>query len=186
MWPPPDPPVVMDDPEPWYRTRAGLLVVLVYGLLTLVAVAASTGQPFEGVFFVNETADASVNATPSGSAPNATGVVGPPLAIPPHIYLYGFLGAMAYAFTSIVAKFERGFTGVVRVGLRALAALPLAGGVFLLAGALGIPTEDGRLVAGMAFLVGLYISLTLKALGGLAERLLGVTGGGSSDDEDDP
>lgn len=148
---------------PWYRTRRGIVVVGLYAGLTVAGVTISTGVAFASFVF-------------GPPAPDG----GPLLRIPPYIYLYGFLGAMAYAFTSVIAKFERGTAGVVRVGLRVLAALPLAAGVFLLAGALGIEPSDGRLVAGLAFLVGLYVNLTLKALGGLAERLLGVTSDGGT------
>lgn len=150
----------MSDDPPWFRTNRGLAVVFVYALLTLVGVVLSTEPGALGGL---------------GPDLNVSAQTGPSAAIPPAIYLYGFLGAMAYAFTSIIAKFERGTTGVVRVGIRALAALPLAAGVFLLAGTLGISAANGRVLAGTAFLVGLYVNVTLKALGGLAERLLGAT-----------
>lgn len=138
------------DPTPWYRTRRGPPVVLGYAVVTLVVLSLSTGWLLDG------TAGASLHEP-----------------IPLDVYLYGFLGGMTYAFTSLIARFERGFTGVVKVGLRALAALPLAAGVYLLAGPLGLPTGDAAVVAGLSFLVGLYVNLTLKALGGLADRLYG-------------
>lgn len=141
--------------------------MLVYAVLTLVGIVISTEPSTLSASFLDV---------------NVLTAHGPSTAVPPAIYLYGFLGAMAYAFTSIIAKFVRGLTGVVRVGLRVVAALPLVAGVFLLAGALGIEASDGRLIAGLAFLVGLYVSLTLKALGGLAERLLGVTSDGDTSD----
>lgn len=157
----------MASEPPWYRTNRGIAVVVLYAVLTLLAITLSTEPRLPMGDSYLDVSDAN----------------GPSTAIPPAIYLYGFLGAMAYAFTSVVGKFERGPTGVARVGLRVLAALPLAAGVFLLAGALGIEAPDGRLLAGMAFLVGLYVSLTLKALGGLAERLLGVRSGGDNADQ---
>lgn len=148
----------MSAPTPWYRTRRGTLVVTIYALGTVLALLVSTGWGVGTPFFTS------------------TGSGNPTTLVPSFVYLYSFLGAMAYAFTSVVAKFERGVTGVVRVGLRALAALPLAAGVFLLAGALTIETGGPRTIAGIAFLVGLYVNLTLKALGGLADRLYGRTG----------
>ena len=141
---------------PWYETRHGLVVITVYGLLTLGAVLLTTGWMVGVEGF----------AYPS---PVETGVV------PGQIYVYAFLGAMAYAFTSIVAKFERGTAGVLRVGVRAMAALPLAAGVFLLSSRLGY-VASGNVVTGVAFLVGLYVNVTLKALGGVADRLFGRTG----------
>lgn len=151
-------------PTPWYRSWRGIAVVALYGVLTVAAVAVSTGWLVEASFFPD--ADTTV---PTGQ-------------VPPYVYLYAFLGAMAYAFTSVVAKFERGTVGVLKVGLRALAALPLAAGVFLLSNALGIDATSGRFVAGLAFLVGLYVNLTLRALGGLADRLYGRVPS-SNDDE---
>lgn len=140
---------------PWYRSRRGIGVVTLYGVLTVAAVAASTGWLVGPSFF------------PAADSTVQTGQV------PAYVYLYAFLGAMAYAFTSVVAKFERRTVGVLKVGLRAIAALPLAAGVFMLSNALGIDATSGQFVAGAAFLVGLYVNLTLRALGGLADRLYG-------------
>lgn len=165
----------MSDETPWYRTGRGIAVVGIYAVLTLVALYLSTDPaPAEGLFFPNET------ATAADGAANRSVDARPSTAIPAFVYLYAFLGAMAYAFTSIVAKFQRKTEEVVKVGLRALAALPLAAGVFLLAGALGI--DEAASVGGVAFLVGLYVNLTLKALGGLAERLYGGSDGEESDE----
>lgn len=141
----------MPDETPWYRTRRGPPVVVAYAVVTLAVVAVTTGW---GVDWSSDF-EASV---------------------PVYVYLYGVLGGMTYAFTSIVAKFERGFRGIVRVGIRAVAALPLAAGVYLLAGPLGLPTGEASLMAGLSFLVGLYVNVTLKALGGLADRLFGRSG----------
>lgn len=146
---------------PWYRTWHGLVVIAAYGLLTLGAAVVSTGWPVGSSFFPDP---ASVS----------TGQV------PGYVYVYAFLGGMAYAFTSVVAKFERGTPGVLRVGIRAMASLPLAAGVFLLSDALRIDASGGQFVAGLAFLVGLYVNVTLKALGGVADRLFGRTAAGDS------
>ncbi|MFB6353524.1 MAG: hypothetical protein ABEJ92_05505 [Halobacteriales archaeon] len=159
----------MPEEPPWYRSGRGIAVVVIYGLLTLVALAVSTEPAALGDGYLGV---------------NTSSLTGPSTRVPPAVYLYGFLGAMAYAFTSIVAKFERGPTGVLRVGLRALAALPLAGGVYLLAGMLGLSGVSGSAIAGVAFLVGLYVNLTLKALGGLADRLYGRVPGGTGDGSD--
>ncbi len=156
----------MTDGKPWYQSARGITVVAVYAALTLVGLAISTApEAAEPLVFQNATAEGAAEL--------------PASAVPPIVYLYAFLGAMAYAFTSVVAKFERDTREVVKVGLRALAALPLAAGVFVLAGALGV---EGAPVAGVAFLVGLYVNLTLKSLGGLAERLYGP---GEDDDAEE-
>lgn len=163
-----------EDPEPesetearpWFRTWHGITVVAVYGVLTVGAALVTTGWRVDpGQFFTVDT---------TGSQ------------VPGFVYVFAFLGAMAYAFTSVVAKldpgteaFERGTPALLRVGLRAMAALPLAAGVFLLWNNLGFGSGsngmDGQVVAGVAFLVGLYVNVTLKALGGAAERVLGRT-----------
>lgn len=143
----------------WYRTWTGWVVVSVYAVLTVAGVAVSAG------LFVGTDAF----TTPDSGA-----------RVPWFVYLYGLLGAMAYAFTSLLSGLgeagEASVRRLVRIGLRVLAALPLAGGVYLLAALLSLPTS-GRTAGGLAFLVGLYVSLTLKALGGLAERLYGAAGG---------
>jgi len=116
------------------------------------------------------------------------------MRVPPAIYLFGFLGATVYVFTSFAQQFEDDDQYRLKILSRTVAVLPLAAGVYLLA--LAFPGIDGdltvlaadtsgsngatqtdRLVAGVAFLAGIYVSTTLKALGGLAERLLGVSPG---------
>lgn len=146
----------MPEAKPWYQTKRGPPVVAGYAILTLAVLAVSSGWLLEW---------------PSGVAD---------ASVPGYVYLYGFLGGMTYAFTSLVAKFERGIDGVVRVGIRALAALPLAAGVYLLAVPLGVPADSVRLLAGLSFLVGLYVNVALKALGGLADRLFGRVRSGTS------
>lgn len=124
------------------------------------------------------------------------------MRIPPAIFLFGFLGATVYVFTSFAQQFDDNDQYRLKILSRTVAVLPLAAGVYLLA--LAFPGIDGeltvlaadtsgsgasqtdRLVAGLAFLAGIYVSTTLKALGGLAERLLGVSPGqrDSQDEED--
>jgi len=96
-----------------------------------------------------------------------------------------------------------------KVLCRTVAVLPLAAGVYVLAFAFpgvsgelsalsaNVTTNDSsvngadRLVAGLVFLAGIYVSATLQALGSLADRLLGTddaTGTGGRTDrngEDD-
>lgn len=110
--------------------------------------------------------------------------------VPAAIYLFGFLGATVYVFTSFAKQFGEAGRYRLKILSRTVAVLPLAAGVYLLALAFpGIEgdltvlaastgkqsaTQTDRLVAGLVFLAGIYVSTTLKALGGLAERLLGI------------
>jgi hypothetical protein len=141
----------------WYDTRFGLWSFWGAVVLTLVVVGLST----------------------------ATGSI----EVPRFVYVFGFLGAMVYVFTSFAKRFAADGRYVMKILSRTVAVLPLAAGVFLLSGAFldvdaaALPGDPGtRLVAGLVFLAGIYVSITLQALGELAERLLGVSGG--SDDAD--
>lgn len=150
--------------ESWYDSRIGR--VLYWGLVaaTLVAVALSS-----------------------------TGAFGNDPEIPSGVYLFAFLGASVYAFTSFAKRFDERDRYRLKVLSRTIAALPLATGVYLLAFAFtgfdgGAGAADGaangtqglsgeRVVAGLVFLAGLYVSTALQALGGIADRLLDTDGG---------
>lgn len=100
--------------------------------------------------------------------------------IPPRIYLFGFLGSMVYVFTSLAEKFDEEDRYTLEISSKGIAAFPLAAGVYLLAFA--FPVTDGsasgqsaeRIISGLVFLSGAYVSLTLRGLGSLARRMLGV------------
>lgn len=111
------------------------------------------------------------------------------MRIPVVIYLFGFLGASVYAFTSFAKRFDEDGRYRLKILSRTVAVLPLATGVYLLAfafpgvsgdlNALNVSatkqaTPTDRSVAGLVFLAGIYVSATLRALGGIAERLLGL------------
>lgn len=120
------------------------------------------------------------------------------LSIPPAMYLFGFLGATVYAFTSFAGRFDEEDRYRLKILSRTAAVLPLATGVYLLAfafvggsgdgSALGTTSGDltstDRVVAGLIFLAGIYVSVTLRALGNLAERLLGVSGNAENGTDD--
>ncbi|MFB6269836.1 MAG: hypothetical protein ABEH83_07820 [Halobacterium sp.] len=141
----------------WYDTRWGRLFYWGILVATLVGVAASAL------------------------------VTGLKMQVAPAVYLFGFLGATVYVFTSFAKEFGRAGRYRLKILSRTVAVLPLAAGVYLLAMAFpgvegdldalagaGSVSDADRLVAGLVFLAGIYVSATLKALGGLAERLLGV------------
>ncbi|MES3161852.1 MAG: hypothetical protein PPP55_09840 [Halorubrum sp.] len=155
----------------WYGTRAGR--TLYWGLIvaTLLAVGVSTaGFP------------AFLEAILPVSLPDVE------TTIPPYVYLFGFLGATVYAFTTFARRFDEHGRYRLKVFSRTVAAFPLVAGVYLLAFAfLGFGTEAGgdpangvdtvareRVIAGLVFLAGLYVSTTLLALETVANRLLGV------------
>jgi hypothetical protein len=118
-------------------------------------------------------------------------VSGIEMGIPLSVYLFGFLGATVYVFTSFAKRFDEAGRYRLKLLSRTIAVLPLASGVYLLALAFpGISgelstletptaasevTSTDRLVAGLVFLAGIYVSATLRALGGLADRLFGLS-----------
>ena len=121
--------------------------------------------------------------------------VGIAMRIPASVYLFGFLGAAVYAFAHFAKQFERAGRYRLKILSRTVAVLPLSAGVFLLAGVfidppgsaatLGEPglSSTERLVGGLVFVAGIYVSTTLKALDALAKRTLGYPG--SQADRDD-
>jgi hypothetical protein len=139
----------------WFRDPRSKRLVVAYVVLTLLGVGASIQivQDTVGGLFVDGY-EASV-------------------AVPGTIYLFGLLGALTYAFTSLTFGEDKDRYGVVQLGLRVIAALPLAGGVFLFS-AFFVDSANSQIVNGLAFFAGLYVRLTLQSLGKLAERLYGV------------
>ena len=140
----------MADEQPWFQNRRGRWMVVLYLVFTLVGVGFSVGW----------------GAGLSLSIPDS-------VTVPTYVYLYGFLGALAYAFTSLLTEFDKSARDLLQVGLRIPAALLLATGIYLLA-AFFVSDPSTRVVAGLSFIVGLYVKLSLEALGSLARRLYGI------------
>ena len=126
--------------------------------------------------------------------------VGVAMRIPASVYLFGFLGATVYACAGFAKQFERAGRYRLKILSRTVAVLPLSAGVFLLAGVFVDSAGSGatlgesglgsteRLVSGLVFVAGIYVSTTLKALDAFAKRTLGYPGGqadqeASQDDE---
>lgn len=141
----------------WHNDERLLFVLAIYAVLTLLGVAISTG------FLVPDTWFESVDN-------------GPATQVPPFVYLYAFLGASAFAFSNLLRKDDRERRDLIRLGLRVLAALPLAAGVYLLGSFLGGGADVAgvRVAGGLAFLTGLYVNLALEALYELGVRLYGL------------
>ena len=138
------------------------LVIGALSGLTLVGVALSMGV-FDGVV--------AVEADGAGTSP---------VTVPLFIYLYAGLGALGYVFTKLMVDLEQytawgRWEDLVGMAMRVPAAWVLAAGVYLLLGTLFEleGSGDPRFAAGVAFLVGLYVNVALKALGSLADRILG-------------
>ena len=138
------------------------IVIGVFAGLTLVGIVLSTGVLGWAVAIPTD-----------GSDPN-------PVTIPVYVYLYAGFGALGYIFTKLMHKLDRytewnQWEHVVEMAMRIPAACILAAGVYLLLGNFGsVEGVDGaRFAAGVAFLVGLYVNVALKALGSLADRILG-------------
>jgi hypothetical protein len=94
--------------------------------------------------------------------------------VPVDIYLYAFLGAMGYVFTTLFAEFNKGVPSLIQKCIRIPAALLLAAGFHMftflfIAG--DSPDEPTRLLAGLAFLVGLYVNVALISLDAIASRV---------------
>jgi len=92
--------------------------------------------------------------------------------VPAAVYVYAFLGAGAYAMTSLAFNPKESIVETYRLTYRMVGALPLGAGVYVLATQLGV-SEVTAPVAGVAFLSGLYVRLALRRLGDLAEKLYG-------------
>ena len=137
------------------------VVIAAFTALTLVGLALAVGG-------VESVVDVSVSGESDA------------LTVPPYVYLYAGLGALGYVFTKLMVQFDeytewQNLEQLVGMAMRVPAAWILATGIYLLFG--GVGGTDGatgaRFTAGVAFLVGLYVNVALKALGSLADRILG-------------
>lgn len=122
--------------------------------------------------------------------------------VPPFVYTYALLGSLGYVFTKMYKK-DTGDWQLGQWSVRLVAALPVAVGTFLLAGLLlpeGLlqraldPTGDGggatgalgaggprRVLAGLAFVSGLFVDTAYERLDMAARRLLGGGADGRAD-----
>jgi len=150
----------------WSAINAAVITLFV--LLTVLGIVLSLGL-----------LDSIVEVGQNGSQKTVT--------VPGYVYLYAGLGSLGYVFTKLMVEFDRydewsDAEALASMLMRVPAALILAAGVFLLLGGAGgsSGTSGGgtgpgsaQFVAGVAFLVGLYVNVALKSLGSLADRILG-------------
>jgi hypothetical protein len=142
--------------SPWYASLRGIVVVFLFGILAVVGGLIATGMVLPGIVFW----DQAFYEQPGNQ-----------LAIPPHIYLYAYLGAITYAFTTLVVNPETDTKSLVQIGARIPAALLLVTGVYLLGSWLEVIPKEPREIAGIAFLVGLFVKHALKGLTAISARL---------------
>lgn len=102
------------------------------------------------------------------------------VTVPPFVLFYSGLGALGYIFTKLMVQFDNYADWgqreeLVGMAMRIPAAWILAIGVYLFLGQSGQPGAQpgGTLAAGVSFLVGLYVNVAHKALGSLADRVIG-------------
>jgi hypothetical protein len=145
---------------PWYRSSSAV-VLLGVDVLVLAAAAAGT------TLLVSDAAPGWLSSGHDFSVP-----------VPWEVYAFSVLGAFGYVFTAFVVDFDRTPADVLEYQFHVVAAIPLGAGVYLLAALLlgtgtdGTVAVNDRLVAGLAFIAGLYVKLTYRRIGAAAERLL--------------
>jgi len=145
-------------------SRFNWYIIGTFVVLTLVGVGLSVGA-LESVVTIPE----------EGSASGL-------LVIPLYVYLYAGFGALGYIFTKLIVQIDQydewsERKHLVKMAMRIPAAWILAAGVYLFLGEVGQTgsTTGARFAAGVAFLTGLYVNVAHKALGSLADRILGRT-----------
>jgi hypothetical protein len=138
--------------DKWWTQKGGIALLALYLAFTVIGIGISVGfkMPLTAIRM----------ALPEE------------VSVPSYVYLYGFLGALAYIFTSLLTEFEKSLRDFAIIGLRIPAALLLVAAVYLLITFfVGEPTKP--IIAGLSFLIGLYVKLALQGLGGIASRLMG-------------
>lgn len=144
----------------------------IFGGITLAGVAVSSGALGSDVM---------VAPTDGGSGGSV------PLTIPLFVYVYATLGALGYVFTKLMMNLERydepgDIRGLIEMGMRIPAAWVLGAGFYLVFVQAGSdPVTQSHIFATVAFLVGLYVNVAIKALGSLADRMLGRSRRSESD-----
>lgn len=158
---PPTDDAAVTEPSATAWARDNRSVIVLFLLLSIVGIALSTGLLDLGLVDLQ-----------SQSADD--------VRVPGYVYLYASMGALGYIFTRLMSHLESydqrtEFDRLVELGMRIPVAWVLGAGTYLLASVLLPPSapSTGRFTAGIAFLVGLYVNVTMKSLGSLADRLLG-------------
>lgn len=179
-----DPTVTDEEPEErepesalegaWYESRFGVGIVAFDVVLTLSLVLMTMGGLTLNSDYSNYVWVSSVGG--EGPVNLSLGL------IPWYVYVFSLLGALGFIFTTLFDDFDRDTGKLLEYNFGLPAALPLGAGVYLLAGVMfENPDELGAILVGTVFLSGLYVKITYKRFGALAERLLPA----SNDDGDE-
>lgn len=147
----------------WYAERLGVALVVVYALLACFGVLAVAGA-IAGSFLVGRF-DAAYYRTH-------------PFRIPPQLLVYALVGSLTYVFTALAAEPDAETRTVLRFGSRVPVALLLVFPAYVLFVSLPghVPAtadpEWTRQLAGMAFLLGLFVEHAVGGFRTLAEGLI--------------
>jgi len=147
----------------WYTERLGVALVVVYALLACLGVLAVVGA-IEGAFFVGRF-DARYYRTN-------------PFRIPPQLLVYAFVGSLTHVFTALAADPDAETRTVLRFGSRVPVALLLVFPAYVLFVSLPghVPAtadlEWTRQLAGMAFLLGLFVEHAVGGFRTVGEALI--------------
>jgi hypothetical protein len=149
------------DPSAVGGARENWSLIVLFTVLSTVGIALSTGLLNLGVVDAKQ-----------GTSGGVT--------VPMYVYLYTSLGALGYIFTKLMSHLESyddtsEIDRLIELALRIPVAWILGAGTYLLSTVMlpsSIP-NTAQLTAGIAFLVGLYVNVTMKSFGSLADRLLG-------------
>lgn len=146
--------------DPWYADRRARTLVAVDLVATLAVVAGTTELLDDALGLVR------LDATPLA------------VTVPWYVYVFATLGALGYVFTMLIC-YDADPRNVFHANLRVPAALPLAAGIYLLVVQLLGEVPTTRLLAGLAFVTGLYVNRAYERIGDLADRLLSIGGSGT-------
>lgn len=146
-------PVEAGSDDPWYLTTWGLVVFVVDAVLVVLVMLGTSGV-------------AASMLEPLGiDIPEA-------VIVDAYIYVFAVLGALGYVFTAVVREFDRTTEELVKYNVRVMAALPLAGGVYLLSELILGEVPSKAVLAGLAFVTGLYVNRVYERIGMMADRLI--------------
>lgn len=139
------------DREVWYAGWRGLLLFSVGSGVAVVAMLASLRMGPAAIL------------CPEGVC----------AGVPVDVYLYAFMGGLGYVFTTLFVRINRTTESLVQRAFRVPAGMVLAAGVYLLSSpALAAEGEATRAVAGLSFLVGLYLNVAIVRIDAAADRTL--------------
>ena len=149
------------------------LTIVVIGLFDGLTVIENLPAVGSGIGFVEDIFGREIGGDSGATEPTSGFRIG---AI--SVTVFALLGALGYVFTVLVTNIHRSTGKILRVNFRVVGAIPIGFGIFLLSDY--ILEDVGAGTLGLVFLTGLYVNLTYKRLGAIADHLLPP----ESDEED--